>query len=1021
MFNFYTKKSRWLRSVPLAIVLSLAGTIWSYAQTTYYSKAAATDFNATASWGTNTDGTGAAPASVSTADNFVVQNGSLMTLTGSGAVRSLVINAGRLTVAGNTLLVEVPTLFNSSLVVNNGGTLRVTGGTVTINGRFEVGPSAGTGRFEQSGGSINVDGNAAGATASSVASANPIVRFYSSNLDLTGGTLTIVDPHAASGGVAFDYNSGSAYNSPFGGHTMRFGNGVSTDAGGDALNGFRTSTWTGSGRFLYGNLTVDMATGTNRFVTHAWSHGINGNLTITSGDFRTSATSTDVSGNIVNNGTLTTLGPLRFQNFLSGSASPVTTAQSVSGTGVFRNSATASTANFTSLLVNNNSSTGVSFSNANSVLSGANTGTVSGTLTFTSGIINPGANVFIIGVSTTTLGSITHTSGGFAAGSPVRRWFSSTSLVNALGSVLPVFPFIAGTATDRHVFLARSGAWTAGGWIQASHTNGSGLTTAAFADGAYNVAFRTNASWTFTSGGGINVGATTLSAGFRGDGALVLIAAPGTAPRLTQAGAALGTHVAGLGTTSSPIANRSGLSLANLTTAPHYIGVASADLPIYSVVNGAWNTGATWNTGTPPTSTDQVLVSAGTTVTVNAAAAAAGVATILGTVNVTGNTLTVSGTAAANGLTIGAGGTLNVSAGTVEVGLSGNVTNNRTLTVATGGTLDVSSTGTVNIFGNLNFTANSFYNQSGGNINVDGNAGGNAANSVGNLTPIVQLLTNRVSGVTGGTLTIVDPHASATANLAFSFNMPTGFNCAFGVGHTLRMGNGVSTDAGGNATNQFRIDHWTLNSRIILGNLTISAGSGTNRQVNHPFLSLTVGGDLTIDAGSEFVSVGSRFGGNVTNNGTLTNTGEFALCTSLPSTFGAAATPNAQTIGGSGVYRNLSVSPTANANALRIGNSSVGGVTFNIPFTQIGTFFAGQGRINTTATNVLTHIKTVVGTSIGTTTDFPNQAAYVTGPMRVQFNAAFGNAGVNFPVGTTEPSWLALFNFTNTGVITIEV
>lgn len=999
----------------LSIFMVLAGTLWSYGQSTYYSKPAATDFNAVGSWGLNTDGSGAAPGSVSTADNFVVQNGSAMSISGNVGVRSLVINAGSLTISANTLTVEVPGLNNSSVIVGlaGPGTLTVSGtGALNVNGRLEIVATNGT--LVQSGGNITLDGNAAGVAGNSVAGA-AICNILSSNLTLTGGTLTIVDPHAASGGVAFNYNAGTAYNSPFGGHTVRFGNGVSTDAGGDATNGFRTSTWTGAGRFLFGNLTIDLVSAAgNRFVTHAWSHGINGNLLVTSGEFRTSPAGTSVAGNVTNNGTLTTLATLSLQTFIGGTPGTVSSGQTITGTGVFRNLTAAPTANFTSLSLQNNSAAGVTFANANSLLSGGLTGTVSGTFTCNSRV-STGANVFVLGFSTATVGTLAYTSGGFVAGSSFRRWSTTLTFPTSLSSTVPVFPLVTSTGLERHVYLSRSAALGTGGWIQASHTDGAGLTPDVFTDGAYNVQLRSQGSWSFTSGGGIGLGAATLSVGARGDGILALLAAPGTAPRFVQAGAALGSHVAGAGSSASPVANRSGFSLANLTGSAHYIGVNSGDLPIFSVTTGAWDNPATWSSNPVlPTSTDVVLVSAGTTVTVNAAAADAGILTVQGTLNITGNALTVPGTLAGNGLTIAGGGAVNVSAGTLNVGIAGNVTNNRTLLVANGGTLNASSTGTVNVFGNLNFAQGSTFAQSGGNIVVDGNAGGNAVNSVASGVSIVNISTNNVSGVTGGTLTIVDPHANTTTSLAFGFNMPAGFNCAFGTGHTLRYGNGVSTDPGGSASGGFRVDHWVNASRIIFGNVQISTGSGTNRVVTNPFASQTVGGNLTIDAGSEWSAASIRLGGNVTNNGTLTVTTELAFCTSELGAFLQAPTPNAQTIGGSGVYRNAVVA-TANAPQLLIGNSSVGGVTFNIPFTQRGLFLAAQGRINTTTTNVLTHIKTIVGTSVGTSASFPGQAAYVVGPFRVNFDGAYGNAGVNFPVGLASgPSWVAMFNTSTT-------
>ncbi|HRH35967.1 MAG TPA: hypothetical protein PKY12_12960, partial [Catalimonadaceae bacterium] len=315
--------------------MSLASSIWTFAQTTYYSKAAATNFAAVGSWGDQTDGSGAAPGSISTADNFVIQNGSAMTLNATASVRSLVINAGSLTVAANTLNVLVPTVNNTVLTVNTGGTLTVSGGTVNVDGQFNV---LGTAAFNQSGGSINVDGNAAGNAANSVASGQGIVTFTSSVLNLTGGTLTIVDPHAnTTASLAFNYNNGAAYNSGAG-HTFRFGNGVSTDAGGNATNGFRHNTWFGSGRFLFGQVVVDALAGTNRFVTSAWSHGM-ASLTINSGDYRTTSSPCAIAGNITVNagGTLTANSTVQLSTYLGGTSGPSSNAQTISGAGVFRN------------------------------------------------------------------------------------------------------------------------------------------------------------------------------------------------------------------------------------------------------------------------------------------------------------------------------------------------------------------------------------------------------------------------------------------------------------------------------------------------------------------------------------------------------------------------------------------------------------------------------------------------------------------------------------------------------------
>ncbi|HML59064.1 MAG TPA: hypothetical protein PKA85_11890, partial [Ferruginibacter sp.] len=96
--------------------------------------------------------------------------------------------------------------------------------------------------------------------------------------------------------------------------------------------------------------------------------------------------------------------------------------------------------------------------------------------------------------------------------------------------------------------------------------------------------------------------------------------------------------------------------------------------------------------------------------------------------------------------------------------------------------------GTINAFGTISFTSNATiqFNMSGGNINVDVQAAANAtatAFSVGSLT---------VVNWSGGTITIVDPHAGTSF---LSFSMP--FSATKVVtGGTLRIGDGVSGTPG---------------------------------------------------------------------------------------------------------------------------------------------------------------------------------------------------------------------------------
>jgi hypothetical protein len=195
------------------------------------------------------------------------------------------------------------------------GALTVSSGTVNVNGNWLH--SSGT--FTQSGGTVNVDGNAAGTTANSVASGTHLVHLTTGSQALTGGTFVIVDPHtsASASDYAFLYFLGATihYNSAAT-HTFQIGNGVSTDAGGNA-GGFILAPWGSNGRFSFGNLTINAPAGTNRTVQTTSSYGVNGNLTVSNGELIIGPVNTAtlyVTGNIVNNGTITAIAPVYFRN-----------------------------------------------------------------------------------------------------------------------------------------------------------------------------------------------------------------------------------------------------------------------------------------------------------------------------------------------------------------------------------------------------------------------------------------------------------------------------------------------------------------------------------------------------------------------------------------------------------------------------------------------------------------------------------------------------------------------------------
>ncbi|RDI05510.1 beta strand repeat-containing protein, partial [Flavobacterium sp. AG291] len=333
--------------------------------------------------------------------------------TGNVAKNVTIGSMGTLTIASGDLTVGC-TLKNNNFT--NRGTLTVSGGTLNINGNMTH--TAGS-TFNQSGGDINVDGNDGGATATSVASGTAIVQVSTNLVNWTGGNLTIVDPHANSTSTySFQY-SGANVDVTSGTHTLRFGNGTSTDAGGSATYGFRYYVFQGSGRLTFNNIVVNGGAGTNRFVSNDGSHGINGDLTINAGsEFRDTGNTIYLSKNLVNNGTYISTGTLYAGSLLNGTAGVSSNAQTISGTGTFANNATPAsvTANLSSMNVNNTNATGVTLSLPLSL---------SGTLTLTAGKVNTTtANLLTVGTATAA-GTVTGGSATAYVSGPLARTIAS--------------------------------------------------------------------------------------------------------------------------------------------------------------------------------------------------------------------------------------------------------------------------------------------------------------------------------------------------------------------------------------------------------------------------------------------------------------------------------------------------------------------------------------------------------------------------------------------------------------------
>ncbi len=992
--------------------------------------------------------------------SVVIPNGISMTMaSGSASVAGLTIQSGGSLDISASGTVTVGCTNNNS-TVSNSGTLSVSGGSLTVNGNIF---NATGSTFSQSGGTITIDGNNNGSTTGSVASGTPLLGFGTSSasfatgtISLTGGTLTIVDPHTASTNTnayaLYAYLSTNQNFNAAATHTLNFGDGISTQSGNNASGFYWNGYASVSARLNLGTVVINNPSGTNRIVTQTGTNAINGNFTVTSGTYDQGTNSLSIGGNVsVANGATWFTGTASGGTVIFGSTAGLTSnlqtvAQSIAVTGTGAIKTSAGTSNFYNVSFQNSSSGGILINDLNQA--SGNTQVAANALnsiTFNSKVSTNGGKALLYGTSTARgTGSLTISSGGMAPGSAfaigtTAAQSGSTISANSIPATTAQYPLIDGSGNARHAWVQRA-APTATGIISVTYTDVSGVEDVSITDGAYTVDKRTKGKWTVSTLG-TTPSATTFNLALSAPNVFSNSVIASANARIVTASSVLGSHQAG---TTLPHAQRTGLTLAQLTGNDYYVGINSAELIFQSVATGNWNDGATWNKGTVPTSSDVVQIMSGHTVTVDGSYTASassltvnsggtlavsantlslGVLTNSGTINLTGGTTNVTTTVTNNssanlnlssgtlavtttfsnaGTFTGTGGTLNVTGGsttgitnsgtftvngvTTNLGTVANV-NDRTFS-STGGTLTI-TTGTLNINGNMSVSSGAF-NHTGGNINIDGNG---TTNSVASGTYLLNVTTSNVNW-TGGTTTIVDPHASGS--YAFYYSGGTASNMTTGT-HTFRLGDGVSTTTG-STTYGFYLYTWGT-TRFSFRNLEVNGGSAAGR-FTYTIYGFGINGNLTINANSEYrdAATTTYVAGDVINNGTYTNTGTLYMGTFISGTAGASTA--AQTISGSGTWRNSTTTTTANLAGLTVNNTNAAGVTLSVPLSVSGTLTLTAGKVVTTSANLLTlGTATAAGTLSGGST-----TAYIDGPFARTFAASRTASGTYsvatlFPVG----------------------
>lgn len=417
-----------------------------------------------------------------------------------------------------------------------------------------------------------------------------------------------------------------------------------------------------------------------------------------------------------------------------------------------------------------------------------------------------------------------------------------------------------------------------------------------------------------------------------------------------------------------------------------YAWTTTTIAPVVSATSGNWNDGATWVGGVVPSCADNVQISATHNITVNSAA------------NVS------------RSLTIAVTGTLTLTSGDLTVGCT--LKNN---SFVDNGTVTVNG-GTLYINGNLSVNAGAKFNQSGGNITIDGNDAGVAGTSVASGTPIVNLAvtTNTDINLTGGTVTIVDPHVATTTTFNASYG--TAGSIITGTGHTFRFGDGVSSDPG--SANGFLTYSWAGTGVFTFGNVVIAGGpGGTNRFVNlnGTYYTMIAAGDISIESGGELRQTGTTAvtgaivpAGNLNVNagGTLIAAGMVYFGKSTAAT-GTTVTLSpstiAQSFNGGGLIQNAVTGATGNVVSLAIDNTNAAGVTLNVPITLSSNLNLVNGILNTTPTNLIS-----VGYNAATLGTITRTTGMVNGPLKKWYGAATGTATLPLSDGTNyKPATIA--------------
>jgi hypothetical protein len=536
----------------------------------------------------------------------------------------------------------------------------------------------------------------------------------------------------------------------------------------------------------------------------------------------------------------------------------------------------------------------------------------------------------------------------------------------------------------------------------------------------------------------------------------------------------VGTHQSG---TTTPFAARSGLSDVDLDTIFQVGYNAALDTPVTSVQSGDWDDAAVWSTNAIPTCADTVTILSGHTITVTSASNAAGVNIAAGATLISDASNLIVG-CTNNNATFSNKGTYTINGGSLIV--NGNIVH------ASGSTFNQTG-GDIIVDGNHNGDdvtssdqtlfkiANSTLNLTGGKITIVDPpvvratlATTHEAISIIPCTGFLCWFPSSVeldsvdglavgqvvvgTGIPAGT-TIVSinfdntintspslPETGLTLPLTLSFYdvsnpisavvYESDTNYAVGSGHTLQIGDGISTEKSTLTTTGFNCNFRAFEGTLSLSNLIVNAPDAINRFMNldnynsnFGTVIMNVQNDFTIQQGKvKGTGVDTYYGGNIVNNGQLNVYNSLYLGNYIDGSY--VATSNPQTISGTGTFNAQSDEilndpfNTGSVNQLKVNNTSTAGVTFTMPFNVVSNLDMTAGIIHMGSNLLKIGTQAMVFTGF-VSGNFGNDC-YVDGPMSKDIgggqnadnltNDTGFDAAFFFPVGkeTYTPIWVGV-------------